>query len=70
MENLSLDHILPEMRIWSNFVSDKLMTALQLDSLQNSHPVEVPVNHPNEIDEIFDAISYNKVGYFFKSFYD
>ena len=34
--------------------------ALQLDSLKNSHPIEVKVNEPNEIDEIFDAISYRK----------
>lgn len=34
--------------------------ALDADCLDNSHPIEVPVNHPSEIDEIFDEISYNK----------
>ncbi len=34
--------------------------ALELDSLENSHPIEVPVNDPSEIDEIFDEISYDK----------
>lgn len=34
--------------------------ALELDCLKNSHPIEVPVGHPSEIDEIFDDISYNK----------
>lgn len=34
--------------------------ALVLDSLKNSHPIEVPVSNPNEIDEIFDDISYQK----------
>ena len=34
--------------------------ALQLDSLDTSHPIEVPVGHPEEVDEIFDAISYSK----------
>ena len=34
--------------------------ALQLDALDNSHPIEVPVGHPDEVDEIFDAISYCK----------
>lgn len=30
------------------------------DSLQSSHPISVPVNHPDEINEIFDSISYGK----------
>jgi len=34
--------------------------ALDADCLDNSHPIEVPVGHPSEIDEIFDEISYNK----------
>ena len=36
-------------------------SAFSLDGLQNSHPIKVPVNHPDEINEIFDSISYNKV---------
>ena len=34
--------------------------ALNLDGLDNSHPIEVPVGHPDEVGEIFDAISYCK----------
>lgn len=30
------------------------------DALQTSHPISVPVNHPDEINEIFDSISYGK----------
>lgn len=26
----------------------------------SSHPIEVPVGHPDEVEEIFDAISYEK----------
>ncbi|CAG8660596.1 21427_t:CDS:10 [Cetraspora pellucida] len=33
---------------------------LQLDALRSSHPIEVPVNDPSEIHQIFDAISYYK----------
>lgn len=36
------------------------MKALALDALNSSHPIEVPVGHPREIDEIFDDISYSK----------
>ena len=32
------------------------------DSIESSHPVSVPVNHPDEINEIFDDISYKKGG--------
>ena len=30
--------------------------------MNSSHPIEIPVGHPSEVDEIFDAISYAKVG--------
>lgn len=60
MEYLCVDHIFPEYDIWSQFITDSYGLAMDLDSLHNSHPIEVPVNHPSEIDEIFDDISYNK----------
>lgn len=60
MEYLCVDHIFPEYDVWSQFVDDAHGRALQSDSLHNSHPIEVPVQHPSEIDEIFDAISYSK----------
>lgn len=41
-------------------MSDTYLEALELDGLENSHPIEVPVGHPSEVDEIFDDISYNK----------
>ena len=33
---------------------------MELDALESSHAISVPVNHPNEISEIFDQISYEK----------
>jgi len=60
VENLCVAHLFPEYDIWTQFVSDIYIRALELDSLKNSHPIEVPVGHPSEIDEIFDDISYNK----------
>ena len=41
-------------------MTDTLQGALSLDSLRSSHPIEVPVNRADEINEIFDAISYSK----------
>lgn len=60
MEYLATDHCLPEYNIWTQFISHDFKRALDLDAVDNSHPIEVPVNHPDEIDEIFDVISYSK----------
>lgn len=60
VEFLCVDHLFPEYDIWTQFVTDMYTRALELDCLDNSHPIEVPVGHPSEIDEIFDEISYNK----------
>ena len=34
---------------------------MSIDDSLTSHPVYVHVNHPNEINEIFDLVSYAKV---------
>ncbi|XP_066991681.2 puromycin-sensitive aminopeptidase isoform X2 [Anabrus simplex] len=60
VEFLCVAHLFPEYDIWTQFVTDTYIRALELDWLKNSHPIEVPVGHPSEIDEIFDDISYNK----------
>ena len=44
--------------MWDQFVYSDLNTAFELDSLENSHPIEVPIFHASEVDEIFDTISY------------
>ncbi|KAK8732636.1 hypothetical protein OTU49_006856 [Cherax quadricarinatus] len=60
VEFLCVDHLFPEYDIWTQFVTNAYIRALELDSLKNSHPIEVPVGHPSEVDEIFDDISYSK----------
>lgn len=63
-----MDKFFPSFDIWSQFCSRIFQTALATDSLVHSHPIEVPVTNPSEIDEIFDSISYNKgdLEYFFE----
>lgn len=56
----AVDHQFPEWDIWTQFVADDFIGALFKDSLKNTHPVEVPVKEPHEINEIFDAITYRK----------
>lgn len=50
----------PEWKVWEQYIPDTLQGALSLDSLRSSHPVEVPVKRADEINQIFDAISYSK----------
>ena len=60
IEYLATDHNFPEWDMWTQFIVDEQNVALKLDALQNTHPIEVTINHPDEIRTIFDAISYNK----------
>jgi len=50
----------PEWKVWQGYVVDDLQGALSLDSLRSSHPIEVPVKRADEVNQIFDAISYSK----------
>ncbi|XP_078311638.1 puromycin-sensitive aminopeptidase-like [Crassostrea virginica] len=60
IEYLCVDYCFPEFDIWTQFVNSDLGRALEMDALHNSHAIEIPVGHPDEVDEIFDAISYSK----------
>ncbi|ETN42976.1 uncharacterized protein HMPREF1541_02134 [Cyphellophora europaea CBS 101466] len=57
---LATDHLHPEWNVWAQFVTEGYQSALQLDSLRASHPIEVPVRNALEVDQIFDHISYLK----------
>ncbi|CAF1200306.1 unnamed protein product [Adineta steineri] len=52
IQYLAVDRFYPERDVFSQF--------LVLDALKSSHPIEVPIGHPAEIDGIFDTISYAK----------
>ncbi|MDD5357228.1 MAG: M1 family metallopeptidase [Candidatus Pacebacteria bacterium] len=62
IEYLAVDAMFPEWDMWTQFLIEDHGVALQLDALANTHPIEVPVHHPNEISEIFDKVSYSKGG--------
>lgn len=57
---LPLDHHFPDWHVWTQFVTDEQQIAFKFDSLANTHPVQVPINDPEEISTIFDVISYDK----------
>ncbi|CAJ0921272.1 unnamed protein product, partial [Mesorhabditis belari] len=60
MEYLFVGYNYPEMKIWLHFLNDELASGFELDALKNSHPIEVPIDNPNELDEIYDSITYAK----------
>ena len=75
VEYLGVEEVQPELRLLDQFVVMELQVQNRLfftslikyfqnvfgiDALESSHPISIPVKHPDEINEIFDKISYQK----------
>lgn len=60
MSYLAVDQLFPEWEVWTQFIVEEQGLALKQDALENTHPIQVEVRHPDEIRTIFDAISYDK----------
>ena len=60
MEFVGIAALFPHWDAWTEFVQGVYGLAMSLDAMKSSHPIEVEVNHPDEISEIFDSISYAK----------
>ncbi|MCH7677283.1 hypothetical protein IH879_20365, partial [candidate division KSB1 bacterium] len=58
----ALDHYFPEWNIWEYHLESETLGALSIDSLKTTHPISVDVKSANEIEELFDEISYGKGG--------
>lgn len=56
----AVDDQFPEWKIWDQFIVADYLHALHDDALKNTHPIEIPVQDPSEIREIFDPITYSK----------
>lgn len=59
IEYFHLNRVYPELNVEELFF-EIVKRAQNGDSTINSHPIYQPVAHPNEIIDIFDAISYKK----------
>mmetsp|Transcript_39333 Transcript_39333/g.117666 ORF Transcript_39333/g.117666 Transcript_39333/m.117666 type:complete len:889 (+) Transcript_39333:69-2735(+) len=62
MQTFAADKLYPEWHIWESYVGTEQQRALQLDALRSSHPIQVPIAKAQEVEEVFDAISYCKGG--------
>lgn len=61
MEKVCTNHLFPNWNVWNLHISGgRYKNAIEIDSLKNSHPIEVEIYHPNEINETFDMVSYEK----------
>eukprot|EP01135_Chromosphaera_perkinsii_P006364 Nk52_evm93s485 gene=Nk52_evmTU93s485 len=60
MSYLACHDMFPEWQVWNDFSTDEYNIAMNLDSLESSHPVQCPVKKSSEVNEIFDTISYCK----------
>ncbi len=60
MSYKAIHSVFPEWDHWEDFVLTETDPALHTDSLSTTHPIHVPVSKPEEIEQIFDDISYGK----------
>ena len=44
-------------------VVDYIFPVMIKDALLTSHPISTPIKDPDDINQFFDAISYDKVSY-------
>ncbi|XP_041643410.1 leucyl-cystinyl aminopeptidase [Cheilinus undulatus] len=59
MQYMSLQTVLPQLEIGNLFLSVRFR-ALDKDALNSSHAVSTEVNSPEQVEEMFDSVSYEK----------
>lgn len=62
MSYKAVHHYYPEWELPLQYYEDTINNALTADQLCSTHPINVNVNTPGEVAEIFDHISYDKGG--------
>jgi len=55
-----VESMFPQWHVWDDFLRTDTSIGMARDSLQSTHPIEVKINDPKEIDQYFDQISYSK----------
>lgn len=63
MEYVAIDALEPSWNVWLDHATSEVVSALRRDSLDGVQPIQVAVNHPDEISTVFDpSIVYAKGG--------
>jgi len=62
MSSKCVNAVYPEWKVNLNFLIDEVATGMSADQLESTHPINVKVKSPDEIESIFDRISYEKGG--------
>ena len=60
MATKATDTLFPEWDVWTQFIAGDVAPGMSLDGLENSHPIATEVSDPAEVNQLFDAISYEK----------
>ena len=60
IEYKGVDTVYNDWGMMDQFLIDDLHSVLNLDASLASHPIVQTVEHPDDITELFDAITYNK----------
>jgi tricorn protease interacting factor F2/3 len=60
MDYKSTERAYPDWKVWQDFVRTSTSGAMGRDSLTKTHPIMANVHDPEEIEELFDEISYGK----------
>jgi len=60
MDYKSTDRAYPDWKVWQDFVRTSTSGAMGRDALTKTHPIMARVRDPEEIEELFDEISYGK----------
>ena len=60
MASKVINSLHPSWNVWEDFMRNETAGAMERDCLKRTHPIQVPVKSPDEIEQIFDEISYGK----------
>jgi puromycin-sensitive aminopeptidase len=60
LEMKATDAMRPEWKRWLSFANNEVPWAMGTDQLASTRPIEYEVNAPEEVDQMFDAITYGK----------